>query len=191
VALRAVTDPGQQDVSTDGRLARGARRRAEIIEATLQVVEQHGTAGVTHRAVANAIGVSPSALTHHFPTIDDLLTAALTSGILWSDTEFETATTVDELARMVSGQLSSDPARLIAVYELYLLASRREALRPAARAWVTSLRRIARRFGADAVGETALVTAIDGLGLLALLSEEGVQKSEVRAVLRRAVGDSS
>ena len=57
-------------------------------------------------------------------------------------------------------QLTSDPKRLTAVYELYLLASRREALRPAARGWVTSLRRIARRFGADPVGETALVTAI-------------------------------
>jgi DNA-binding transcriptional regulator YbjK len=186
-----VTDQTEQDVSTDGRLARGARRRAEIIEATLQVVEQHGTAGVTHRAVANAVGVSPSALTHHFPTIDDLLTAALTSGILWSDTEFDTAATVDELARIVSGQLVSDPKRLIAVYELYLLASRREALRPAARGWVTSLRRIARRFGADPVGEIALVAAIDGLGLLALLSADGVAESDVSAVLHRAVRGSA
>lgn len=186
-----MTDQSEQDVSTDGRLARGARRRAEIIEATLQVVEQHGTAGVTHRAVANSIGVSPSALTHHFPTIDDLLTAALTSGILWSDTAFDTAATVDELAHIVSEQLASDPKRLIAVYELYLLASRREALRPAARGWVTSLRRIARRFGADAVGQTALVTAIDGLGLLALLSDEDLPESDVRALLRRAVHGAS
>ncbi|MEU2575922.1 hypothetical protein ACIP3B_26355 [Streptomyces anulatus] len=37
---------------TDGRLPKGERRKAELIEATLQVVAREGVAGVSHRAVA-------------------------------------------------------------------------------------------------------------------------------------------
>jgi DNA-binding transcriptional regulator YbjK len=171
----------------DGRIARGQRRRAEIIESTLQVIEEHGVAGVTHRAVAKSIGVSPSAIAHHFPTIDDLLTAALTSGNVWSDDQFDEATTVDELAHIVWAQLREESRRLTAIYELYLLASRREALRPAARGWVEAVRKTARRLGADPAGETSLVTAIDGLGLLALLADDEIEESAVRDVLRRAL----
>src|SRR5690606_3066250 len=63
----------------DGRRARGRRRRAEIIEATLAVVQRDGTAGVTHRTVAREAGIPTSLSTYYFATLDDLLVAALTS----------------------------------------------------------------------------------------------------------------
>lgn len=188
-----MSDPATHDEgeALDGRIARGLRRRAEIIESTLQVIEEHGIGGVTHRAVAKSIGVSPSAIAHHFPTIDDLLMAALTSGNVWSDDQFDAATTIDELAHSVWTQLHAESRRITAIYELYLLASRRDALRPAARGWVDSVRRTARRLGADPAGELAVVTAIDGLGLLALVSDDGLEEPAVRGVLRRAMGDAA
>lgn len=179
------------NATIDGRLARGARRRAEIIEATIRLVEREGVAGVTHRAIASSLGVSPSALTHHFPTLDDLLTAALTSGIIWGDAEFENVSSIDHLAHILWLQMTSERKRLAAVYELYLLAARRPALRDAARGWVISLGRVARRLGADREGEWAMAAAVDGLGLQALLSDEGIDETEVTAVLHRAIGPAS
>jgi DNA-binding transcriptional regulator YbjK len=57
--------------TVDRRLERGARRRAELIEATLTVVKRRGVAGVSHRTVAKVAGVSPSAALHHFATLDE------------------------------------------------------------------------------------------------------------------------
>jgi DNA-binding transcriptional regulator YbjK len=61
----------------DGRRARGEKRRAEIIEATLRVIERDGVAGVTHRTVAAEAGVPTTSTTYHFTSLDDLLTATL------------------------------------------------------------------------------------------------------------------
>jgi DNA-binding transcriptional regulator YbjK len=171
----------------DGRLARGMRRRAEIIEKTLQIVERDGVAGVSHRTIAAELGISPSALTHHFATLDDLLTAALTSAILWTEASFDQIESIDDLASLLWKQLATERRRLAAAYELYMLAARRPPLRKPARWWVRSLRMVARRLGADRQGELALVAAVDGLGLLALLSDAELTEAGLREVLRRAL----
>jgi AcrR family transcriptional regulator len=61
-----------------GRTASKARRgtrdlRAAILRAARRLHGAHGSDGVTARAVAQAVGVSPTALYLHFRSIDDLL----------------------------------------------------------------------------------------------------------------------
>lgn len=63
----------------DGRRLRGEQRRSELLQATLTVIERDGVAGVSHRAVASVADVSVASITYHFPTLDDLLVAALRS----------------------------------------------------------------------------------------------------------------
>jgi DNA-binding transcriptional regulator YbjK len=63
----------------DGRRARGEQRRNELLAATLAVIERDGVAGVSHRRVAAVADVSVASITYHFPTLDDLLVAALQS----------------------------------------------------------------------------------------------------------------
>jgi len=174
------------DVMADGRLARGHRRRIEIIAKTLEVVERDGVAGVSHRAVARELGVSPSALTHHFATLDDLLTAALVSALLWTEEHFAGLRSVDDLVDLLETQMGQRK-RLAAVYELYLLAARRPVLREAARGWERSLMALARRLGAGPDGELALVAAVDGLGLRALLFDVDVPRETIRKVVARAL----
>ncbi|MFD0776205.1 TetR/AcrR family transcriptional regulator, partial [Streptomonospora algeriensis] len=84
---------------------RGERRRAELIAATLRVVEADGVAGVTHRAVAREADVPASSAVYHFATLDDLLVAALTS---------VTGTYVEQL-RALARQHSDVPAALAAL----------------------------------------------------------------------------
>ena len=117
--------------TVDQRLAKGERRRAELIEATLAVIEGDGVGGVSHRAVAALAGVSPSAALHHYPTLDDLLVAALISA---NQSSIEAIAAVDEVADfadVLAEQIVEQRTRFVAIYELYLLAARRPALRGA------------------------------------------------------------
>ncbi|NUP27181.1 MAG: TetR family transcriptional regulator, partial [Nocardia sp.] len=68
----------EQDTG-DGRTLRGRRRRAQIIDATLEIVRRDGATGVTHRTVAKEAGITTSLTLYYFATLDDLLIAALTS----------------------------------------------------------------------------------------------------------------
>jgi TetR/AcrR family transcriptional regulator, regulator of biofilm formation and stress response len=174
--------------TTDQRLVRGERRRAELIEATLAVIERDGVGGVSHRAVAKLAGVSPSAAIHHFATIDDMLVAALISANGESITAVEQVDDVRGLAALLVDLIAEHRTRFVAVYELYLLAARRPALRPEAYRWIESVEAAARRLGADATGTRSLVAALDGLGLQALLTDEVPDGRRTAAVLARAMG---
>ena len=50
-----------------------ARRRREIVDATLKVLSENGTRGLSVRAVANEMGGSTTLVTHYFPTQRELL----------------------------------------------------------------------------------------------------------------------
>ena len=64
-------------MAPDGRRVKGERRRRLLLDATVALVGRAGTAAVTQRAVAAEAGVAPSAVLYYFPTVDDLLVAAL------------------------------------------------------------------------------------------------------------------
>jgi TetR/AcrR family transcriptional regulator, regulator of biofilm formation and stress response len=173
--------------TVDQRLVRGERRRAELIEATLQVIERDGVGGVSHRAVAKLAGVSPSAAIHHFATLDDLLVAALVKANEESIEAVDAVDDVDGLAELLAEQASDHRSRFVAVYELYLLAARRPALRDEAHRWMRSVRDAAERMGADEVAAEALTAALDGLGIQALLTDEPPDRGRAVDVLREVL----
>jgi len=152
------------------------------------VVERDGVGGVSHRSVAKLAGVSPSAALHHYPTLDDLLVAALISANQSSVDAVEAVDDIAGLADVLAEQIVERRTRFVAVYELYLLAARRPALRPEAFRWISSVEDAARRLGADEIGTHALCATLDGLGLQALLSEEVPDRDEATEVLRRSLG---
>jgi len=129
-----------EDGHVDGRFARGAKRRAEIIEATLAVVTRDGAAGVTHRTVAKQAGITTSLSTYYFATLDDLLVAALTSV---ADTYSAKIRAIIDapgdkltgLAELIAETAGPGRERALAERELATLAARRPALRPVARRW--------------------------------------------------------
>jgi DNA-binding transcriptional regulator YbjK len=61
------------------RYAPGKARRAEILNATVNLIYERGISAVTHRAVAEGAGVRPSAPSYFFPSIDDLIVEAFGS----------------------------------------------------------------------------------------------------------------
>jgi DNA-binding transcriptional regulator YbjK len=132
-------------------------------------------------------GVSPSAALHHFATLDDLLVAALISANEESVTAVDAIEDIGGLADLLAAQIVEHRNRFAAVYELYLLAARRPALRPEADRWIASVEQAARRLGADEIGARALSAALDGLGLQALLADAVPDRDETTAILARAL----
>ncbi|MFI6673452.1 TetR/AcrR family transcriptional regulator [Kribbella sp. NPDC050470] len=173
----------------DGRRRRGEQRRSELLRATLAVVERDGVAGVSHRAVAAEADVSVASITYHFPTLDDLLVAALT----WAAEDLAAelhgwgselgARPADELARVIEHSLDRRRGRTLAVYELYLYAARRPDLREIAGAWLEPLTEIARAFTADPHKARLLVAALDGLLMQALIGAREIDRADFAALL--------
>ncbi|WP_145803399.1 TetR/AcrR family transcriptional regulator [Kribbella amoyensis] len=173
----------------DGRRARGALRRTELLKATLSVLERDGAAAVSHRAVAAEAGVSLASTTYHFATLDDLLVEALTWAADDLTAELHERVTelgarpADELARLVEHLLVYRRGRTLAEYELYLLAARRPALREAAAAWLQPLTEIARTFTTNPQKASLLVAALDGLLLQSLIGARPFDQADVAALL--------
>jgi DNA-binding transcriptional regulator YbjK len=173
----------------DGRRVRGEQRRNELLAATLAVIERDGVAGVSHRAVAAAADVSVASITYHFPTLDDLLVAALRSAAEDLAVELHGrgselgARPADELARLIEHSAVRRRGRTLALYELYLYAARRPDLRDAAGAWLEPLTEIARAFTADPQKARLLVAALDGLLIQALIGAREVDRRDLAALI--------
>lgn len=181
-----------EETATDGRRARGHRRRSQIIAATLAVIERDGVAGVTHRTVAREAGVVASSALYYFATLDDLLVAALSAAaedyaqqleVLRSNGRDE----MDGIAELIAAAGGAGRQRALAERELTLLATRRPALRPVARHWRDKVADAARRHTDDPVAIDAVVAAADGICARVLLDDEPITLDQIRAVLHHAL----
>ncbi len=179
---------------SDGRRLKGEQRRKNLIEATLRVIERDGVAGVSHRTVSQEAGVPTSATTYYFTGLGDLLTAALTS-VMDEDSE--------RMRRMSSGgdrrrdlaellsRVAADPGRLLAEYELFLLAARRPHLREATDRWLAAVSAFARCYTDDSVRVRIVAGVIDGVLLHTLLSDTKPDADEFAALLEDVLPDPS
>lgn len=173
----------------DGRRAKGHRRRQALLEATLQVVERDGVAGVSHRSVTREAGLPSSAATYYFDSIDSLLEAAL----LWAE-EANTeplrliAAAPDPqaaLARWLVEDCITHGDRVIAEYELFLLAARRPALAKAATRWIEELSALVSGWTDDPGSVRAVCGYVDGLLLQALVTREVPTAAELEGTIRK------
>lgn len=177
----------------DGRRARGERRRAELIAATLRVVERDGAAGVTHRTVAREAGAPTSLATYYFATLDDLLVAALTDVTRYYEHTLRTVLDrghdqLDGLAELIAGSATGPGrGRALAERELSTLAARRPALRGLAHGWRSLVAEIGRQHTADPTAIAALVATADGLCASVLLADAAPDVARLRAVLSHSL----
>jgi TetR/AcrR family transcriptional regulator, regulator of biofilm formation and stress response len=162
------------------------------------VVERDGVAGVTHRTVAREAGVPASAATYYFATLDDLLVAALTSATADYVSRLHEAIApragdiagadVDRVASALTHYLARSRALVAAGCELYLVAARRPALRPAALEGSRAIGDLALRYTDDPVTVAALTTATDGFFVQALVSDDPPDAAEFARILRHILG---
>jgi DNA-binding transcriptional regulator YbjK len=176
-------EPGSVE-QTDGRKRKGDRRRQRLLAATIRLVARAGVAGVTQRAVAAEAELPPSAVLYYFSTVDELLVATLTAV---NDHYLRTFDGLPADRPGVLGALAdlitADRDRVLAEYELWLLAARRPELRPELGRWTAALDALAARLVDDPVRRLGFAAANDGLFLRAASSPEPPDPAGTAAVL--------
>lgn len=137
--------------------ARGLERRAALLDAAIEVVADHGIAGVTHRAVAARAGFPPSTTSYFFASIDELLLEAMRERIARNTERLELLTTLmqsqvaggqafdeDELAGAFAQAIVDPPtAELIAQFDMYVTAARRDDVRQHVQAMIAAYEQLA------------------------------------------------
>ena len=162
-------------------------RRQQIVTAAVRAIAEHGVGNVTHRRIAALAGVPLGSTTYYFPTLDDLVAAALREATEYSRAGLEAwaeelvvsrdvPATFIELMRRYLG----DRDQALLEYEVCLAAARSPELRPAAQLWIDGLRGICARFAGRERG-FALAALLDGYLLQAVVTDEPLDVDGLRA----------
>ncbi|MBJ7347692.1 MAG: TetR family transcriptional regulator [Thermoleophilaceae bacterium] len=188
---------------------RGLERRAALLDAAIEVVADHGIAGVTHRAVAARAGFPPSTTSYFFASIDELLLEAMRERIARNTERLELLTTlmqsqiasgqgfdVDEIAGAFAQALVDPPTvELIAQFDMYVTAARRDDVRQHVQAMVAAYEQLAATaltaLGVEtpAVVARAMVALADGFLLRALTtgSDRNLIAEQLRVAFRALI----
>lgn len=177
--------------------------RAKIVDGAIEVLASRGVAGLTHRAVARAAGVSLAATTYHFDSKTGILretSKVLLDGYLAAFRRLERRRslgediglhTLDELVRrVVLNALGRERTRSLAWCELVLHGGRSAEGRELANGWFRELDAIWAALAAhlDAPERSSAGTAIDlAVGLTFLLHPLDLQGGEVADLLEGRV----
>ncbi|WP_409308778.1 TetR/AcrR family transcriptional regulator [Pectobacterium sp. B1J-3] len=119
-----------------------------ILEATLEVILDHGVRGATYRRIAGKAGLSPGTLTYRYSSIEMLLNRAFAYMVDGISREFrvrlEQAKDIDgareAVVDLICGDIWATPRHLTLSFELYALASRKEEYRLILQEWMTRSR---------------------------------------------------
>jgi DNA-binding transcriptional regulator YbjK len=176
-------------------------RRRAIVHAAVRAIAEVGVGSVTHRLIAARADVPLGSTTYYFPTLDDLVSAALreateTTRDLLETWAAELTASEDVPATVVelSRRYLADREQALLEYELCLAATRTPRLRPVARLWIDGLRGICAGFAGGPDGGYALAALVEGALLQALVTGDELDAGGLRAgveglLSRRTAGE--
>lgn len=157
------------------------------MNAAVRAIVEVGVAGVTHRRIAALADVPLGSTTYYFPTLDDLVAAALREATELARAELEAWAEELTVSRDLpdtfvdlAQRYLADRGQALLEYELYLATTRTPELRPVARLWIDGMRGICARFAGRDRG-FALASMIDGHLLQALVTGEDLDADSFRA----------
>ncbi|MGV0835442.1 TetR/AcrR family transcriptional regulator [Mycolicibacterium thermoresistibile] len=182
---------------------KGERRRDALVSAAADLLCEGGFDAVRHRAVARRAGLPLASTTYYFSSLDDLVVQAVEHIGTRETHQLEqrvaalsrrrrgAETTADLLVDVLVGTTSGIAAteELISRYERYIACARQPALRDVQRqirrqrsdAVVKVVERSGRSVRPELV--TALVCAVDGAVVAALVGEGDGPRATARATL--------
>lgn len=182
-----------------GRRPRGPGdpgRRDRIVSAVLDLVAEHGMAGVSHRTVARAAGVPLGSTTYYFDSLDDLLAGALER--LVDDYEATLREWAEQLAGADRTALAVAATDLVVDYLRDRRRARMEYALCVAAMDRPALRQAAARYTAVSVDvfatlvprpvAVALTAAVDGFLVEALVAPEPLDRAAVEAAVATILG---
>jgi len=163
-------------------------RRRAIVHAAVVEIAEVGIGQVTHRRIAARAGVPLGSTTYYFPTLDDLVSAALREATetaraqleAWADELLASDDIAGTFVDLARGYLA-DREQALLEYELCLAATRTPQLRPVAQLWMDGLRGICARFTGGPERGFALAALVDGVLLEALVTGDELDAGGLRA----------
>ena len=167
-------------------------RRQRIIDATLVVIADHGTAATTHRRIAAAAQVPLGSVTYYFATLEDLLTAAFLHLAAKSSASFrarleaaiDRATACTAVIDIIADHVWSEPRTLLLSYELYAFAARHPPVGAVMQRWMDSSREALGRFF-DPLTARALDALIEGIGIHNSIDRAPLDHDTVKIIVAR------
>ncbi len=167
-------------------------RRQRIIDATLAVIADHGTAGTTHRRIATAAQVPLGSVTYYFATLEDLLEAAFLQLAAESCAAFrarleaptDRATACSAVIDVIADQVWAEPRTLLLSYELYAFAARHPAVGAVMQQWMDSSRDALGRFF-DPLTARALDALIEGIGIHNSIDRAPLDRDAIKIIVER------
>jgi DNA-binding transcriptional regulator YbjK len=196
-----VTAPATRPAARGGR---GEVRRRLILEAAVRVIGTGGLAAVTHRAVAEEAGVPLGSTTYYFRDREDLLgqtmahaveveAQRMAEAVDAADAEPSVERSVTLLTAIFLDKSVADPLYDLALFEMFLEATRNPAVRAQTRAWSELIAQIVDRLLPATVPEVprpvvvqVVAALIDGLMLEAASNRE-LSVPELAAHLRAVI----
>jgi DNA-binding transcriptional regulator YbjK len=169
-------------------------RRLRIVEATVDVIAEHGVAGTTHRLIAAAADVPLGSLTYHFSGLEDLRAQAFALHAERMAVKYEahfagvrsTEDVVEAVTDLIHGDAGADDRDWAVAYELVLAALRDPALRTVTESWMHRSRSVLQRF-VDPTTSRGVDALIEGLVMHKLLSTGPVSRVQTREIIARAL----
>ncbi|MGK5680407.1 TetR/AcrR family transcriptional regulator [Actinoplanes sp. URMC 104] len=170
-------------------------RKGRIIDATIDVVADHGVAGTTSRRIAAAADVPLGSITYHFDSVDDLLEQAFARHAEQMSPRYEAhfdhvtdlAGFADAVTDLIHGGAGADARDWAVSYELYLAALRNPALRAVTEAWMRRSRAVLERF-VDPVTARGIDALVEGLVMHLTLSTSTFDRADTLTIVRRCLG---
>jgi len=167
-------------------------RRQRIIDATLVVVADHGTAATTHRRIAAAAQVPLGSVTYYFATLQDLLTAAFLQLAAESSAAFrarleaanDRAEACTAVIDIIANQIWAEPRTLLLSYELYAFAARHPPVSAVMQNWMDSSRAALGRFF-DPLTARALDALIEGIGIHNSIDRAPLDRDAITTIVER------
>ncbi len=180
---------------------KGERRRCALVSAAAELLSEGGFEAVRHRAVARRAGLPLASTTYYFSSLDELTAAAVEYIGLAEAAQMRSRvsslsrrrrgaeSTADILVELLIDDTGAGTEQLISRYERYIACARQPALR--------DIQRRVLRQRTAAVGEaversgrcvrsdllSALVCAVDGAVVSALVDDGGTPRDSARATL--------
>jgi TetR/AcrR family transcriptional regulator, regulator of biofilm formation and stress response len=176
-------------------------RRQQIIVAAMRAIVEVGVGNVTHRRIAALAGVPLGSTTYYFPTLDDLIAAALREATEYTRAGLEVWAEELMVSRDVPGtfvdlarRYLADRDQALLEYEMCLAAARTPELRPAAQLWIDGLGGICARFAGGPERGFALAAMLDGYLFQSIaaggpLDEDGLRAGVAALISPRTVGE--
>jgi DNA-binding transcriptional regulator YbjK len=185
-------DERGKDLMTQRSRRNDPTRRQRIIDATLAVITDHGTAATTHRRIAGAAQVPLGSVTYYFATLEDLLTAAFLQLAEQSSAAFrarleiatDRATACSAVIDIIANQVWGEPRTLLLSYELYAFAARHPSVGAVMQGWMDSSRNALGRFF-DPLTARAIDALIEGIGIHNSIDRAPLDRDAVQIIIER------